>query len=176
MACLQPLVPFHLLSCLYWLSLAPLHDCLGCVFLIRLALGAYVLDNLPVFKELGEKKNVSRFTLPGCLLYPIELQLCPPTPPPFSQSSLPLPDFVNAPLARSMESLEDISISLNLTLLNRNADGCRFLKRLSLRLIILCVCLSSTQTYPPQKKLPQTSLSQAMVEGGNQLGEDSLIG
>lgn len=27
-----------------------------------------------------------------------------------------------------------------------------------------------------QKKLPLTSLSQAMVEGGNQLGEDSLIG
>uniref|UniRef100_A0A3Q3D3F9 Rho GTPase activating protein 17a n=1 Tax=Hippocampus comes TaxID=109280 RepID=A0A3Q3D3F9_HIPCM len=69
-----------------------------------------------------------------------------------------------------MESLEDISISLNLTLLNRNADC------LCLRLIILCVCLSSTQTYPPQKKLPLTALSQAMVEGGNQLGEDSLIG
>lgn len=41
-------------------------------------------------------------------------------------------------------------------------------------LCLLIVCMSSS--FTPQKKLPLTSLSQAMVEGGNQLGEDSLIG
>lgn len=40
-------------------------------------------------------------------------------------------------------------------------------------LCLLIVCISS---FTPKKKLPLTSLSQAMVEGGNQLGEDSLIG
>lgn len=44
----------------------------------------------------------------------------------------------------------------------------------NLSLIIVCICPSFINT--PQKKLPLTSLSQAMVEGGNQLGEDSLIG
>lgn len=29
---------------------------------------------------------------------------------------------------------------------------------------------------PPQKKLPLTMLSQAMQEGGSQLGDESLIG
>lgn len=40
-------------------------------------------------------------------------------------------------------------------------------------LCLLIVCISS---FTLKKKLPLTSLSQAMVEGGNQLGEDSLIG
>lgn len=41
-------------------------------------------------------------------------------------------------------------------------------------LCLLIVCFSPS--FTAQKKLPLTSLSQAMVEGGNQLGEDSLIG
>lgn len=41
-------------------------------------------------------------------------------------------------------------------------------------LCFLIVCISPC--FTAQKKLPLTSLSQAMVEGGNQLGEDSLIG
>lgn len=39
---------------------------------------------------------------------------------------------------------------------------------------LLIVCISPC--FTAQKKLPLTSLSQAMVESGNQLGEDSLIG
>ena len=41
----------------------------------------------------------------------------------------------------------------------------------------LLLSISSYHTkHELQKKLPLTALSQAMVDGGGQLGEDSLIG
>lgn len=46
--------------------------------------------------------------------------------------------------------------------------------RLNWSLIVVSLCLSLINT--PQKKLPLTSLSLAMMENGNQLGEESLIG
>lgn len=54
-------------------------------------------------------------------------------------------------------------------------ESCYMLLHLTFHASFTCLP-SHVELYLPQKKLPLTSLSQAMQEGGGQLGDESLIG
>lgn len=96
-----------------------------------------------------------------------------------SESSLPLPD---CEFTAQWKVPDEFSIAFNIKNWSCCIEFVYFLCTcidwnrlcLSISLIIVCICPSST--HAPQKKLPLTALSQAMVEGGSQLGEESLIG